>query len=236
LGGEKLKTTRTYCGVLCTTLFALLIFFGSALPLSAQVEPSATEALVEGELPAETIPVTGGVVSQESDFRFDVPPVVNAPATVSAFAVIRMVLVLALAALAIYGVIFFIKRQVRPQELKDPHLKLLARVPMGGDSYAAVLALGNKAWLVGGGSGGLNLISEVSDSEILETLLLAEAERNGAAAAARGGLNFRSLFQRLRGNAFANAPRSTSGGKKTNSLLDNSFAERLRKQRERLGG
>ena len=184
----------------------------------------------------EVAPVTGGVVSQESDFRFDVPPVVNAPAGVSPFAVIRMVLVLALAALAIYGVIFFIKRRFRPQELKDPHLKLLARVPLGGDSYAAVLSLGNKAWLVGGGSSGLNLISEVSDTEILETLLLGEAERNGDAAA-RGGLNFRSLLQRLRGNAVANAGTHTaSSGRKLNPLLDNSFAERLRKQRERLGG
>ena len=145
--------------------------------------------------------------------------------TSSVGVLLRMVLVLALAALAIYGVIFFIKRLARPQENQDPYLKILAKVSLSNESYAAVISLGAKAWLVGGGSGGLNLISEVDDVESLETLLLEDARRS-AEARARGMFDFRSLISRLGGSRKPESPGSSHA----------SHVENLRKQRERLKG
>ncbi|MCL2093192.1 MAG: flagellar biosynthetic protein FliO [Treponema sp.] len=113
----------------------------------------------------------------------------------SLMVVFRMVLVLALAALAIYGVVFFIKRLARPQEIKDPHLKILARIPLTNDSYAAVLSVGAKAWLVGGAAGGINLIAEIDDPESLETMLLDDARRT-AEAETRRFPDFRSLLSK----------------------------------------
>jgi len=133
-----------------------------------------------------------------------------------------MVVVLALAALAIYGVVFFIKRLAKPQMIKDPHLKVLARTALSNDTYAAVLSLGRKAWLVAGGSGSVNLISEVEEGEALETMLL-EEDRIMAETGNKSLLDFRSIISKLTG----------SPGQKKDL---NSHTENLRRQRGRLGG
>ena len=159
----------------------------------------------------------------ETAILFDDPiPIPQVPGASPTFVVVRMVLVLALAALAIYGVVFFFKRIAKPQESRDPHLKLLARVPLSSDSFAAVVSVGGKAWLVGGGSGGINLISPIEDAETLETLLLDDARRN-AETELRGFMDFSALLQRFR-------------GKKTAAPLGASFSEKLRQQRERVRG
>ena len=108
-----------------------------------------------------------------------------------------MVLVLALAALAIYGVVFFLKRLARPKQSRDPHLKVLARIPLSNDTFAAVLSVGSKAWLVGGSSGGVNLISEIDETESLETMLLDDARRS-AEEGTRTFIDFRSLLRKQR--------------------------------------
>ena len=222
MGGEKLKTLRPYVGLFLTALLIVAGFFVVISPLSAQVaEPLPVAETVTGEVspPATTL-------IDETTIIFDDPlPVAQAPGGAPVFVVIRMVIVLALAALAIYGVVFFIKRISRPQENRDPHLKVLARVPLSTDSYAAVISLGGKAWLVGGSSGGVNLISEIEDVETLETLLLDDARRN-AGTEVRGFIDFQSLLQRFKGNA-AKAPPPTQ---------HSSLAEKLREQRERLRG
>ena len=201
--------------------FVMAGFFGAASPLSAQTTEYYAQT-AEAPQPVDVATPTG---IDESTILFDAPlPAAAAPGGTPTFVVVRMVLVLALAALAVYGMVFFFKRITRPQESRDPHLKLLARVPLSGDSYAAVVSLGGKAWLVGGGSGGLNLISEIDDPETLETMLLDDARRN-AAAEFKGFLDFQSLLQRFRGNA-AGKPEMPSG----------SFADKLRKQRERVRG
>jgi flagellar protein FliO/FliZ len=118
-----------------------------------------------------------------------------------------MILVLALAALAVYGVVFFIKRAGRPAEERDPHLRVLARTALGGTSAAAVLAVGTRAWLVGVSEGGVSLISEIGEGEALDAMLLAEAERNEDAG--RGG--FRSLFRKFRQEPSGPGPSAIEG-------------------------
>jgi len=223
LGGEKLKTHRSHFAAFLVASFAIASFFGTASLLSAQVvEPVYDAAAPEA---AESVLPAPAAAFDETTFRFDTPfPVAQAPAGgASTFVVVRMVLVLAVAALAIYGVVFFFKRLARPQDSRDPHLKLLAKVPLSSDSYAAVISVGGKAWLVGGGSGGLNLISEIDDTETLETLLLDDARKN--AAGDFKGLDFQSLLRRFRGNAAART-----------GMPAGSFTDRLRKQRERVRG
>jgi flagellar protein FliO/FliZ len=131
-----------------------------------------------------------------------------------------MVLVLALAALAIYGVVFFIKRMSRSPELRDPNLKVLARAPLGGGAFTAVVSVGSRAWLVGGGDGGVSLIAEIDEAEALETMLLDDARKTAEAGNVRFP-DFRSLLRRL-GGGTENRPANP--------------AEALRKQRDRLKG
>ena len=195
-------------------LFTVCLFVGNT-PLSAQTQESETglqdeSAIILGEAPAALTPSGAS----------------------SVVVVIRMVLVLALAALAIYGVVFFIKRLARPQENKDPHLKILARSALSNDSFAAVVSVGHKAWLVAGSSGGVNLISEIDDDEALETMFLEDARRTAEAGTKRF-MDFRSLLSRLGSSGRPGKDSHANNG----SIADNSsLAERLRNQRERLKG
>ena len=212
MGGEKLKPSRPFAGLHFAAILAAAFLFCAAFPMHAQ---SVTEesAIIIGETP--DVPVSSGGSS--------------------VFVVLRMILVLALAALAIYGIVFFIKRFARPRERRDPYLKVLARVPLGSDSFAAVVSVGAKAWLVGGGSGGVNLISEIDDPESLETMLLDDARR--AAEGGTGFIDFRSLIRRLGGASGGHTenPRAAQG--ETGSLSESgSLTEKLRRKRERLKG
>ena len=215
MGGEKLKSSRRCLCALFALLFINPGIFFVPFPLSAQ-------STAPGVVPSEA-----GV--DESTIILGETPVAQIPEGGSSVSVLlRMVLVLALAALAIYGVVFFIKRLSRPQENRDPNLKVLARVPLSNDSFAAVVAVGAKAWLVGGGAGGINLISEINDTESLETMLL-EDSRRAAESGTRGFIDFRSLLSRFGRN-------SGGEGRSASQPGVNSITEKLRKQRERLRG
>jgi flagellar protein FliO/FliZ len=210
LGGEKLKSHWfRFC-----VLLLIIGFFGIVIPLSAQDNSPDSDLLSSNTAVDESAIILGDAPASQD------------PGGSSVLIMLRMVLVLALAALAIYGVVFFIKRLTRPRVNPDPHLKVLARVPLSSDTFAAVVSLGAKAWLVGGGSGGVNLISEVDDAESLETLLLEDAEKN---AETRRYFDFRSLLNFGRGGKKATTPGNSHAE-------SGSPAESLRKQRERLKG
>jgi flagellar protein FliO/FliZ len=166
-------------------------------------EPAAPAGISESEmfLDEPAAPVEGGGIAPQSG--------------PSAFAVFRMVLVLALAAAAIYGVAFFFKRLSRPPAKLNPHLKVLARATLGPGSFTAVISLGNKAWLVGVADGSVNLISEVMDQELVDAMLLDESRHD--AEGGGGLLNFSKMLRRF-------------GGSSDDKLTP----ESLRKRRQRL--
>jgi flagellar protein FliO/FliZ len=205
-------------GVCFGVLLFFIGFFGIVTPLFSQNPPD--QAQPSGVLSS------GTRIDESTIIIGDVPDSQAANDSSSILIVLRMVLVLALTALAIYGVVFFLKRITRPRENPDPYLKVLARVPLASDSFAAVISLGAKAWLVGGGSGGVNLISEVDDAESLETLLIEDAKRT---AEARRVFDFRSLLPF--------GPGRKKGSSDNGSLAENDIQlDGLRKQRERLKG
>jgi flagellar protein FliO/FliZ len=153
-------------------------------------------------------------------FQWDTEPDETLPApTPTIFVVLRMVLVLALAALAIYGVVYFFKRLSRPPEQKNPYLKVLASAPLTTSSSVSVVVLGNNAWLVGAGSDGVSLIAEVTDREIVDAMLL-EDSRKGPGGGSKF-LDFSAILRRLGGGNGVSADKRFS-------------ADDLRKRRERL--
>jgi len=222
LGGEKLNR-------LPLTMAALLLcgslFFYNLTFLSAQTpdEGEGVAPAVSGlDIPVDEPAAPAGI--SESEMFLDEPaaPVeggggIAVQSGPSAFAVFRMVLVLALAAAAIYGVVFFFKRLSRPPSKLNPHLKVLARATLGPGSFTAVISLGNKAWLVGVADGCVNLISEVTDQELVDAMLLDESRHD--AEGGGGLLNFSKMLRRLGGGAD-----------------DRLTPESLRKRRERLKG
>ncbi|GHV80911.1 hypothetical protein AGMMS49944_27020 [Spirochaetia bacterium] len=210
MGGEKLhQSHKIFYAVLVVSIGFIV---GNLDKLSAQT------------------PDTGGEISAEDFvFQWDTEPDSTIPApTPTIFVVLRMVLVLALAAAAIYGVVFFFKRLSRPAEQKNPYLKVLAGAPLTTGSSVFVVSLGNKAWLVGAGtgagSGGVSLIAEITDREMVDAMLLEDSRKvpNGRSGPAGGPKlpGFAAILRRLGG-----------GG----DMADKRFsAEDLRKRRERL--
>jgi flagellar protein FliO/FliZ len=136
--------------------------------------------------------------------------------------VLRMVLVLALAAAAIYGVVFFLRRAARPRESNNPHLKILTSAHLGSNRFVYVIAVGSRAWLVGAGEGGVSLIAEVADQEAVDAMLLDNSVRGVETAG-----NFRALLRRLGGGFVLGKPGPSGDAVGTDTL---------RKNRERLRG
>jgi flagellar protein FliO/FliZ len=127
-----------------------------------------------------------------------------------------MLLVLILVAASVYGIVFLIKRFQKQPPGNDPFLKLLASVHLGSNRYAQIVSVGSKAWLLGVGDGGVRLISEIEDKEIVDAMLLDDSKK---AALAPGRLpDFMSFMHRL---GVRQPPANPS-------------AEEIRKRRERL--
>ena len=141
--------------------------------------------------------------------------------------IIRMVLVLALAALAVYGVVYFLRRSTRPQTQRNPYLRILTSAHLGSSRFLYVVSVGSRAWLIGAGEGGVNLLSEIDDRETIDAMLLEESRRAGENAASRF-VDFRALLRRLGG-----AGRSAANGVASHG--DAEFSpDILRQQRQRL--
>ncbi|MDR3122399.1 MAG: flagellar biosynthetic protein FliO [Treponema sp.] len=191
-------------------LTAAGLCIGNLTTVSAQALDSADTA---GTVPAlapspESLIVFDAVEEGEE---------IAAPGTLSGFTALRMVLVLALSAAAIYGVVFFFKRLAKPPVAANPYLKVLARAPVGSGGAVAVVAVGTRAWLVGSGDGGVSLIAELEDQELVDAMLL-DNSRNGPDNGTSKTLNFSALLRRL-------------GGGGDDKRLE---ADDLRRRRERL--
>jgi flagellar protein FliO/FliZ len=110
----------------------------------------------------------------------------------SVWAIFRIVIVLAVTAAAIYGVMYFLKRKKEGDLPDDTYLKVLARVPVNVKTAAAVIAVGGKAWLVGLSDTNVSVISEITDQETVDAMMLAYSGRavhsNNAASFSFAGL------------------------------------------------
>jgi flagellar protein FliO/FliZ len=189
---------------------ALLIGAGlfAKIPLiSAQEDP-----------PAEVNPLRAAeraiILDEESPASAFTPA--GGPST---WAVIRMLLTLALAAAAIYGVVFFIRRSSKPPAASDPFLKILATAHLGSNRYAHIVSVGDKAWLLGSSDGGVNLIGEIENNDILNAMLVEDSRKSSQAQNGRFP-DFMSILRRMGVQAQERVP----------------GAEDIRERRERLKG
>ena len=119
-----------------------------------------------------------------------------APIT-SPFGLFRVVLTLALVAAAIYGVVFLLKKATRGgRATQDPFLKVLAAAPIGANRSVHVVTLGSQAWLVGAAEHGVSLISEITDKEVLDAMVLEDSRRSVEFPAGRLP-DFKSVLRRF---------------------------------------
>jgi flagellar protein FliO/FliZ len=131
----------------------------------------------------------------ERDIILGESPVILQGAGPSIWSVVRMILTLALAAAAIYGIVFILKRASKPAPLTDPFLKVLASSHLGSNRYAHIVSVGNKAWLLGSSDGGVNLIGEIDDKDIINSMLLEDSKKTAETTVP--GRDFLALLRRL---------------------------------------
>jgi flagellar protein FliO/FliZ len=216
LGGEKLNL---FCGAI-RPLFAALLAGACLFLINPRVFAQQEGALdfeaesVQSEAPPDPIRAAERALVLEETAAGPAAPPVSLTGTI-----LRMVLTLALAAAAIYGVIYFIKRASRRAELRDPFIKILASAHLGSNRYVYIAAVGSKAWFVGAGEGGVNLIAEIEDKDILNAMFLEDSRKSAEASPGRF-LDFRAMLRRL--------------GMPVESGMPG--ADNIRKRRERLKG
>ena len=192
-----------------TILLLLVVGIFSQVPVIFAQEADAQAIEDPACMPDTTTPVF--TFSEEA-------PGVGQIAGPSAWSVIRMILVLALVAAAIYGIVFLFKKASKQAPTNDPFLKILANTHLGGNRFAHVIAVGSKAWLVGSGEGGVRLISEIQDKEIIDAMLLEESRK---AESSQGRFpDFMTIMRRF--------------GVRTQTRLPG--ADDIRSRRERLKG
>jgi flagellar protein FliO/FliZ len=73
---------------------------------------------------------------------------------------------------------------------------VLASAHPGSNRYAHIVAAGSKAWLVGAAEGGVNLISEIEDKDMLNALFLEDSRKSAEVPAGRF-LEFKTMLRRL---------------------------------------
>jgi flagellar protein FliO/FliZ len=210
LGGEKLKFFIDKKLCFLRAICALLLLFSAGIRVFAQSEAVDIDEAqaVDPILAAErALTLEDGAA----------PAPVPAGGSSSVLSIFRILLVLVLVAAAIYGLVYLFKRAARRGEIDDPFLKVLASANLGSNRYAYVLSLGSKAWLVGAGEGGVNLISEVEDKETLDALLLEDSRKS---AETDRFIDFKTILRRLGMPIQAGAP----------------SADNIRRRRERLKG
>jgi len=154
--------------------FALLLAVG----LLVQIPIFSQEAAQEAEQSAPTVTEDPYRIAEQNMTFGDTAAQTRRNSGASIWAVLRMILVLALAAAAIYGIVFFIKRSSKQTASNDPFLKVLANSHLGFNRYVHIVSVGSKAWLLGASDGGVMLISEIEDKEIIDAMLLEDSKKS----------------------------------------------------------
>jgi flagellar protein FliO/FliZ len=213
-GGGKLKLPAGALRAFTAALIAS-VFYLSTPGVPAQEEPASpveetSEPVPEtqAEAPDTTQAVTAAaeaIAAVEREFSLGEGGPANAGNPTSIWNILKVLLTLAVVAVAIYGMVFFIKRAVRGNTAKDPFLKILASTQLGVNRHAYVLSVGTQAWLVGSAETGVNLIAEIGDKDILNAMLLDESEKSARTPPGRF-LDFKALLGKLGMKVETDAP------------------------------
>lgn len=134
---------------------------------------------------------------------------------------LRMVLVLAVVIVLIYAVLRFMKRTASVGDTDDPFLRRVCSLSIGQGKSVQVVTILSHAYLVGVTDNGINLIGEITDKELVDSMNL-YADKNGQVKKPRSFSDVLELFMQTPSKKQENAFRST--------------VDSLRQQRGRLNG
>lgn len=136
---------------------------------------------------------------------------------------IRMVLVLAIIIGGIYLVFFFIKKSKGGAGINDAFLQKVASLTLSPGKTIHIITLLDKAYLVGVAESSINLLAEIKDKELVDTLNLnVERETENQAP------DFASLLSLF-------MPKQKTEEKTTEQFYSDNAMETLKGHKDRLG-
>jgi flagellar protein FliO/FliZ len=176
--------------ILCrlTALFLVTLVFSASLfaqdAAGLADANTSVDAAVSGTSESSIVLGTGDA---------SLPAAANSAAT-GVWDVLRIVLLLVVAAAAVYGLVYFLKRSGRKGERGNPHLKVLAQAALGTKGAVFAVSVGTQAWLIGAGETGQPaLIAEINDKEAIDAMQVDYSAAQGA----EKRIDFRSLLSRF---------------------------------------
>ena len=132
----------------------LLLFFQALLGAQETAEqelPDETSILIEDtETPAEEAAPAGPAIT--------------------AWDVIRMILILVCVLVAIYVIFYFMRKIGGPQFTNSELIALRGSLGLGGNKSVHLIETGQEFFLVGAGENGVNLISKIDSKEAVDDL------------------------------------------------------------------
>ncbi len=212
-------------------LFCVFTAFYGVLPLVSQEAATPGDAATRGTAATAT---ADRLAVDETTLRFNPDteaagnPAAAGPAS-NLWLFVRMVLVLAIVCLGIYGLIVFLRKNSTASAASDPWLKSVASIPLPAGKSVQVVTIGGKAFLIGVTDHAVNLLCELTDQEIIDAMNL-DADRQSAIP----GTDFAALlgrfFPKLK-NMHSSPDKGSSSSSFSSSLQNGEF---LKNQRERL--
>ena len=135
----------------------------------------------------------------------------SGPSTVWAF--VKMVVVLFIVLACIYGVFFLFKKNARVASSSDPFLRRVSSISLSPGKSVQVVTLLDKAYIVGVTDNSINLIGQVDDKELVDSMNL-YADKNEKTAKPRTFADVLDLFMpqgSRSGNVFASSADDAAG-------------------------
>jgi flagellar protein FliO/FliZ len=99
--------------------------------------------------------------------------------SVSAFSfwdLARMVLVLAIVVGIIYGIFYFLKKAGNGKYTNSEEIRLLGSRTLPGNRSVYLVQVGAQVFMLGGGGDAVNMLSEITDKETVDALILTGGE------------------------------------------------------------
>jgi flagellar protein FliO/FliZ len=102
---------------------------------------------------------------------------------------LRMIVVLAAVIGLVYGVFYLLKRGGRGKIVQNDAIRLLGAQSLPGNRSMYLVEVGSQVFLIGAGGDSVNLISEITDKETVDAMIL-----RGADNSANGRKSFGELI------------------------------------------
>lgn len=171
----------------------------------------------------------------ESEISIAPPPAVSEQALINtgrprstAGQFVRVVVILIIVVGLAYGILYLIKRRGKIRQSDDQFLRRVAYLSLSQGKSVEVVTLVNHAYVIGVSDGGINLISELDDPELVDALnLYSDKQKNTSKPK-----NFADVLDIFMPGGPRNSENVTSGNIFSSS--EKNAEELLKKQRSKL--